>query len=72
MVYLLNGSLACWERGQSWERTQEDDGIKHFLTDSEGIQIENPRFHERAHEGMGFLHIIKEEERIEEQGEDKS
>ena len=70
MVHLPNGSLACWERGQSWERTQEDDGIKHFLTDGEGIQIENLRFYERAQEGIGF--IIKEEERIKEQGEGKS
>jgi len=33
-----------------------DVGIKHFLTDSEGRQIENPRFYERTLERIRILH----------------
>jgi putative transposase len=33
-----------------------DVGIKHFLTDSEGRQIENPRFYERTLERIRALH----------------
>ncbi|MEX2704896.1 MAG: RNA-guided endonuclease InsQ/TnpB family protein [Candidatus Freyrarchaeum guaymaensis] len=33
-----------------------DVGIKHFLTDSDGRQIENPRFYERTLERIRILH----------------
>jgi len=33
-----------------------DVGLKHFLTDSEGRQIENPRFYERTLERIRVLH----------------
>ena len=33
-----------------------DVGIKHFLTDTEGRQIENPRFYERSLERIGVRH----------------
>ncbi len=33
-----------------------DVGVKHFLTDSEGRQIENPKFYERALKRIKLLH----------------
>jgi len=48
-----------------------DVGIRHFLTDSERRQVENPRFYERTLEQIR-REAVKEEERLEEQGEGQS
>lgn len=52
----------CVERGvqvvsrESKKAVGIDVGVRHFLTDSDGRQIENPRFYERTLERIRVLH----------------
>jgi transposase len=50
-----------------------DVGVRHFLTDSKGGQVENPRFYEDARaDKEEAKEAVEEEEGLEELGEGQS